>query len=179
MRSPVHRLKATLAEALRAADGPTSSRARPARRREWSGDGDGRIETARAASALSPWPNTHSGSGSVISRPVKNFAAMHPPRHASYEPHEAHAPGLPGSRSDANSSLVVHTSANPASRTLPARNSLVDDEGAGVDVADGVDQTDHASGAAEVEARRAARPSAERWKNESPVSTFGRSSSHW
>lgn len=52
-------------------------------RLEWSGDGLGISITFFAASAVSPWPNTHSGSGSVSSSPVKNFAAMQPPRHAS------------------------------------------------------------------------------------------------
>ena len=33
--------------------------------------------------ADSPWPLTHSGSGPSRGRPVKNFAAMHPPRHES------------------------------------------------------------------------------------------------
>src|ERR1019366_2784098 len=90
---------------------------------EWSGDESGRIDTRLAARAVSPCPKTHSGSGSDISRPVKNFAAMQPPRHASYEPHDAHAPGLPGSRRDRKSSLFVHTDPKPASRTFPARNS--------------------------------------------------------
>mgnify|MGYP002134833676 CR=1 FL=1 len=35
------------------------------------------------ASADSPWPTTHSGSGPSIGRPVKNFAAMQPPRQPS------------------------------------------------------------------------------------------------
>jgi hypothetical protein len=48
---------------------------------------------------------------------------MHPPRHASNEPHDAQAPALWGSRSDLNKSDERHTPANPpAERTLPARN---------------------------------------------------------
>ena len=69
-------------------------------RREWSGEGVGTGVVACLASAASPRPKTHSGSGSESYSPVKNLAAMHPPRQASYEPHDVHAPGLPGSRSD-------------------------------------------------------------------------------
>jgi hypothetical protein len=55
---------------------------------------------------------------------VKNFAAMHPPWHASYAEHDAHAPPDEGTRSDANSDDSRHTPANPpADRTFPARNS--------------------------------------------------------
>ena len=112
----------------------------------------GRPTGASAASAASPCPYTHSGSGPSSGSPVKNFAAMHPPRHASNEPHEAQAPALWGSRSDANNADSRHTAGNPpVSRTLPARNSAVDDERAGVDVADGVDEADDPARAAQVE----------------------------
>src|SRR6202034_2419338 len=77
-----------------------------------------------SASASAPWPKTHSGSGPSRGSPVKNFAAMQPPRQASYEPHDEHAPALVGSRSDTKRSEVRHTRVNPpGSRTLPAKNS--------------------------------------------------------
>ena len=52
-------------------------------RREWStGErGDGAVAERRAAA--SPWPSTHSGSGPSSGSPVKNFAAMQPPRQES------------------------------------------------------------------------------------------------
>ena len=37
------------------------------------------VSPERAASACSPNPRTHSGSGPSKGSPVKNFAAMHPP----------------------------------------------------------------------------------------------------
>ena len=49
---------------------------------EWSTEGFG-VAPETAASAASPWPCTHSGSGPSSGRPVKNFAAMQPPRQES------------------------------------------------------------------------------------------------
>ena len=71
---------------------------------------------------MAPCPTTHSGSGPSSGSPVKNFAAMQPPRQASYAPQEPQAPADCGSRSEPNSSEVRHTPANPpGERTLPAR----------------------------------------------------------
>jgi hypothetical protein len=85
--------------------------------------------------------------------------------------HFVQAPPVCGLRSSANSSLCCQTRWKPpSSRTLPGQEVLVDGEGAGVDVADRIDQADHPAGAAQVEPGRAS-PSADRWKNESPVST--------
>jgi hypothetical protein len=48
--------------------------------REWSTSDFGiAVSADRAASACSPNPRTHSGSGPSSGSPVKNFAAMHPP----------------------------------------------------------------------------------------------------
>ena len=41
------------------------------------------LKASTLASAASPWPRTHSGSGPSSGRPVKNFAAMQPPPQAS------------------------------------------------------------------------------------------------
>ena len=51
--------------------------------REWSAAGRGADAATTPASASSPWPCTHSGSGPSRGRPVKNLAAMHPPWQAS------------------------------------------------------------------------------------------------
>ena len=53
------------------------------RRWPWSGPGWRPGRGASPASARSPYPCTHSGSGPSSGRPVKNFAAMHPPRQES------------------------------------------------------------------------------------------------
>ena len=65
------------------------------RRCEWSSDGFG-ARSSTPASAGSPWPRTHSGSGPSSGRPVKNFAAMHPPRQASNAEHDVQAPPVCG-----------------------------------------------------------------------------------
>src|ERR1019366_834631 len=89
---------------------------------EWSCRALGRNVTAAAGAAI-PCPWTQSGSGPSRAMPVKNLAAMHPPRHASHEPHDAQAPALPGRRSSTKSSESRHTEATPpAVRTDPARN---------------------------------------------------------
>jgi hypothetical protein len=49
----------------------------------WSTAGAGTAPGATPASAASPWPVTHSGSGPSSGRPVNSFAAMHPPWQAS------------------------------------------------------------------------------------------------
>src|SRR6476469_2808040 len=98
---------------------------------------------------------------------------MQPPWHASYDPHDAHAPAASGSRSERNNSDVRHTDVNPpGSRTLPARNS-------------GWSTNGHAYTSPIGSMRQTTRPaphrfspgsgspSADRWKNESPVSVFG------
>src|SRR5262249_4322060 len=112
-------------------------------------------------------------SGPSSGKPVKNLAAMHPPWQASYEPHDAHAPAASGSRSDANNSDSRQTAVKPpTSRTLPARNS-------------GWSTNGHAYTSPIRSIRHTTRPaphrfnpgsgspSAERWKNESPVSVLG------
>ena len=105
-----------------------------------------------AASAVSPWPCTHSGSGPSSGRPVKNLAAMQPPWQASKEPHEAQAPALCGSRSEVNSVGVAPHGGEAARVAHVAGQELaVDDERAGVDVADRVDQAHDPAGAAQVE----------------------------
>lgn len=53
------------------------------RRLLWSLSMMGSAVASTAASAASPWPSTHSGSGPSIGRPVKNLAAMQPPWQAS------------------------------------------------------------------------------------------------
>jgi len=58
---------------------------------EWPMAACARAPSAIDASAVSPWPCTHSGSGPSSGRPVKNFAAMHPPRQASKDPQDAQA----------------------------------------------------------------------------------------
>ena len=89
----------------------------------WSGRAPTAAARSSAASAASPCPCTHSGSGPSRGRPVKNLAAMQPPRQASKEPHDAQAPALCGSRSEVNSAESRQTAGKPpASRTLPARN---------------------------------------------------------
>src|SRR5689334_14361935 len=50
---------------------------------EWSPEGFGGAAPTAAARAVAPWPLTHSGSGPSRGSPVKNLAAMHPPRHES------------------------------------------------------------------------------------------------
>ena len=91
--------------------------------RPWSGRGPSAAGSPSAARAASPWPCTHSGSGPSSGRPVKNLAAMHPPRQASKEPHDAQAPALCGSRSEVKSADSRQTAGKPpGSRTLPARN---------------------------------------------------------
>ena len=56
--------------------------------REWSTSDFGiAVSTDRAASACSPNPRTHSGSGPSSGSPVKNFAAMHPPWQESKTEH--------------------------------------------------------------------------------------------
>ena len=100
-------------------------------------------------------PCTHSGSGPSSGRPVKNFAAMQPPRQESKKPSTSRRRRRSaGERSSGNSSESCHTAAKPPSaRHVAGQEAVVDRERAGVDVADRVDQADHAAGAAEVEAR--------------------------
>ena len=84
--------------------------------------------------------------------PVKNLAAMQPPRQASKWPHELQAPALCGSRSSRNRSELAPHRGEPAGVAHVAGQELVvDGERAGVDVTHRVDQADHPSGAAEVE----------------------------
>ncbi len=83
---------------------------------------------------------------------MKNLAAMHPPWHASNEPHDAHAPADPGSRSDRNSSDSRHTRGEPtAVPDAPGAELRMEHERARVHVADRVDEAHHATGAAQVE----------------------------
>ena len=111
------------AEHLQAGDGILI--ARPA----WALSASGRwraagIRRTVCVSRASPCPSTHSGSGPSSGSPVKNLAAMQPPRQASNRPHDAQAPPVWGERSSANSAESRHTPVKPpGSRTLPARNA--------------------------------------------------------
>ena len=95
------------------------------RRREPVGRPDrGRSRTARRRAV--PCPFTQSGSGPSSGSPVKNFAAMHPPLQASHDPHDAHAPPLPGARSSRNAArraTRVRTRRRGPSRRGTARGS--------------------------------------------------------
>ena len=113
---------------------------------------------ARRPAARSPCPSTHSGSGPSSGSPVKNLAAMQPPRHVSNSPQLAHAPAVCGSRSSANSSDSRQTSAKPPGVAHVAGEELVvDRERAGVHVADRVDQAHDAARRRTGSARAAAR----------------------
>ena len=136
---------------------------------EWSTIGRGSF--GDAASAASPWPPTHSGSGP--SSGTGEELRRHAPALAGVVlPHEAHAPADCGSRSR-RTTRSFHT--GETTGVADARLELVvDDERAGVDVADRVDQAHHPAGAAHVQPwqrRIRLRAEALRWKNESPVST--------
>ena len=129
---------------------------RPAPRRRASGRplGRGPAPSTRD-SAVAPWPWTHSGSGPSSGSPVKNFAAMQPPRQASY------APAGPARAAALRLAQRPEQLGLPPDRGEPARRAhvagqegVVDGERAGVDVADRVDQADHPAGAAQVEPRQ-------------------------
>src|SRR5215207_9681399 len=102
----------------------TGRRTAGAVRCEWSPSGRGVPLRSTVDTAVAPKPRTHSGSGPASGRPVKNFAAMQPPRQASYAPQDAQAPGDCGSRRDANSVEDRQTAVKPpGSRTDPARKA--------------------------------------------------------
>ena len=107
----------------------------------------------RAASAASPWPCTHSGSGPSSGRPGEELGRHAPaPAGVAGPARRARARALGLAERREERRVAPHRGeTRPASRTLPARNSLVDHERAGVDVADGVDQAHHAARAAQVE----------------------------
>ena len=153
--------------------------AAPRRGRPSSDRGPTRGRPCRAASAASPCPCTHSGSGPSSGRPVKNLAAMHPPRQASNEPQEAQAPALWGSRSERKSADSRQTTGKPPEpRTLPARNWRSMTKGQAYTSPTGsMRQTTRP--APQRFNPSSGSPRAERWKKESPVSTPGRSSSQW
>src|SRR5690606_14165605 len=89
--------------------------------REWSTRGLGLVRSR--ASAGAPWPSTHSGSGPSSGRPVKNFAAMQPPRQLSKWLQPEQAPADCGSRSSRNNCEFFQTLSKPPSvNTFPARN---------------------------------------------------------
>ena len=69
-------------------------------------------------------------------------------------PHEAHAPPDCGSRSSWNNSDSRHTARSRRLADVAGEELVVDREGAGVDVADGVDEADDATRAAQVQARQ-------------------------
>ena len=112
----------------------------------------------RAARARSPWPSTHSGSGPSSGRPVKNFAAMQPPRHESKCRHDAQAPARlrPAQLGE---QLRLAPDAGEATRVaqVAGEELVVDRERAGVHVADRVDQAHDPAGPAQVQARAATR----------------------
>ena len=89
---------------------------------EWSCEAPGRSRSPASAGSLLPF--THSGSGPSSGRPVKNLAAMQPPRQESYAEHWVQAPPVCGLRRSANSVAVLPHLVEAArrSRTLPARN---------------------------------------------------------
>ena len=110
---------------LVAADAASSSHARSrGGRREWSADGCGASRSPRSERA-SPWPCTHSGSGPSSGRPVKNFAAMQPPRQASYDAAATRTRRRLrlAQRRGTAPTRATRAAKPPASRTLPARNS--------------------------------------------------------
>ena len=125
-------------------------------RREWSagGRGGGRGR-ARGEQRLAVAEHA------LGVRPVERQPGEELRRHAAaaarvvHAEHDAHAPPVCGSRRSWNSSDSRQTAREAAaSRTLPARNVVVDRERARVDVADRVDQADDAAGAAQVQARQ-------------------------
>ena len=138
---------------------------------EWSPDGRGAGTPACASRARSPWPFTHSGSGPSSGRPVKNLAAMQPPRQESYAEQDVHAPPPWGWRSSANSGACCHTVANPPGpRTLPARKLSWMANGQAYTSPTGLIR--HTTRPAPHRLRPGSdSPNAARWKKESPVRT--------
>ena len=109
-----------------------------------------------AASAASPWPSTHSGSGPSSGSPVKNFAAMQPPRHASYMPAaRARAARLRLAQLQEQVRRPPHVGEAAGGAHVAGQERVVDRERAGVDVADRIDQAHDAARAAQVQARAA------------------------
>src|SRR5690606_28272867 len=88
-RKPASGLVSHARSGIRSSGGPqpmdtgTAERRRGAVRREWSLSGFGAAPAPTSSSARSALPLTHSGSGPSSGSPVKNFAAMHPPRQES------------------------------------------------------------------------------------------------
>ena len=124
-----------------------------------------------AASARSPCPFTHSGSGPSSGRPVKNFAAMQPPRQASNAEQDWQAPPVCGRRSSANSSESRQTSAKPPGVADVAGQELswIANGHAYTSPTGSIRQTTRP--APHRFSPGSASPYAARWKNESPVST--------
>ena len=121
--------------------------------REWSAAGRGADPLATPASAGSPWPSDALRVGSVERHPGEELR-RHAPALAGVVAAAAgaRAGGLRAGAARGTARCRRHTAANPpASADRAGTELVVDDERAGVDVADRVDEADDPAGAAHVE----------------------------